>query len=92
MPTEGTVQAGIETLWSAEEVERFIRPPGLAETFILLERRLLKLYKSVLVTPVALIAQAIFHSQAHCRPGLRCRFAADRKRFFCLAALTILLK
>ena len=58
------MRGGIETLWSAEEVERFIRLPAPLKPYVLLEQCLLKLYKSVLVTLVALIAQAISHSQA----------------------------
>jgi hypothetical protein len=42
-----------------------LKPPGLTKTFDLLEL-LLKLYKSVLVAALALIAQPIFYSQAHC--------------------------
>src|SRR5271166_5617483 len=69
MAAKRTMQATIETVRSAEEVEeveRLMTPPVLLEVQFFRVQRLLKLYKSVLVTLEPLIAQAIFHSQAHC--------------------------
>src|SRR5580658_845556 len=70
MAAKRTMQTAIETVRATGEVVRFMMPPVLLRCCLELNipafKRLLKLYKSVLVVPTALIAQAIFRSQARC--------------------------